>query len=159
MNRATELFHNEDGSLIVIVLMVLTLLTLVGTTGIRTGNTEIEIATSELIYQTNFYLAEGAAMEAVATLENNSDPLTSPPDWLQTTPGAMTEENYIDDTYPAGAAAIDSQNDTYFKVAYEGIAPGSSKDMSKSKLHDFTIYGRSEKRGTSEVRIGYRKVF
>jgi type IV pilus assembly protein PilX len=159
MNRATDLLNNEDGSLIVIVLMVLTLLTLVGTTGIHTANTEIEIATSELIYQTNFYLAEGAAMEAVATLENDSDPLTSSPDWLQTTPGAMSMENYTEDTYPSATATIDAQNDSYFKVAYEGITAGSSKDMSKSRLHDFTIYGRSEKRGTTEVRIGYRKVF
>ena len=159
MKRATESLKNEEGSLIIIVLMVLTLLTLVGTSGIHTANTEIEIATSELIYQTNFYLAEGAAMEAVATLENNPDPLTSPPDWLQTTPGEMNLDNYTEDTYPSGTAAIDSQNDTYFKVAYEGIVAGSSKDMSKSKLHDFTIYGRSQKRGVTEVRIGYRKVF
>jgi Tfp pilus assembly protein PilX len=159
MNRANELFNNEDGSLIVIVLMVLTLLTLVGTTGIHTANTEIEIATSELIYQTNFYLAEGAAMEAVATLENNTDPLTTAPNWLQTTPDVMNVGNYTDDTYHSATASIDSQGDTFYKVAYEGIAAGSSKDMSKSKLHEFTIYGRSEKRGAAEVRIGYRKVF
>jgi type IV pilus assembly protein PilX len=159
MNRATELFNNEKGSLIIIVLMVLTLLTLVGTAGIRTANTEIETATSELIYQTNFYLAEGAAMEAVATLENDPDPLATAPNWLQTTPDVMNVANYTDDTYPSAAASIDAQGDTFFKVSYEGIAAGSSKDMSKSKLHDFTIYGRSEKRGVSQVRIGYRKVF
>lgn len=159
MNRASELLKNEEGSLIVIVLMVLTLLTLAGTSGIRNANTEIEIAASELIYQTNFYLAEGAALEAVVTLENDTDPLASSPAWLQTTPGVMDADNYTEDTYPSATATIDSQNDTYFKVAYEGIASGSSKDMSKSKLHDFTIYGRSEKRGATEVRIGYRKVF
>lgn len=159
MNRIIELFNNEEGSLIIFVLMVLALLTLVGTSGIRTGNTEIEIATSELVYQNNFYLAEGAAMEAVARLENDPDPLTSAPGWLQTIPGVMTLENYTDDAYPSQTASIDSLGDTYFKVAYEGASAGSSKDMSKSKLHDFTIYGRSEKRGASEIKIGYRKVF
>ena len=55
------------------------------------------------------------------------------------------------------ASALD--NDASFMAAYEGVVGGSSLDVNKTKLHDITIYGRSEKSGVAEVRIGYRKAF
>ena len=73
--------------------MVLALLTIVGLASIRTADTEIEIAGAELIYQRNFYLAEGAAMEAVRWLEDPTNPITpgNGPAWMEMTPGALNE--------------------------------------------------------------------
>jgi Tfp pilus assembly protein PilX len=161
MHKTFSLSMNEKGSVIVFTLMVLTLLTIVGLASINTANTEIEIAGAELIYQRNFYLAEGAAMEAANWLDNNPV-TTTDPSWVEMTIGALNGGT-IDD-YWAGNEAIQPQTcaidaDASFIAADEGVAAGSSLDVSKTKLHDITIYGRSQKRGVAEIRLGYRKPF
>jgi hypothetical protein len=164
MNKRFSLLINEEGSVIVITLMVLVLLTIVGMASINTANTEIEIAGAELIFQRNFYLAEGAAMQAVRWLDNKPVTATDPP-WMEMTPGALNGGT-IDDYWAGSEAilpqtcdAIDADGDTLFIAADEGVAAGSSLDVSKTKLHDITIYGRSQKRGVAEIRLGYRKAF
>jgi len=163
MKKAFSLLTDETGSLIVFTLMVLTLLTIVGLASIRTADTEIEIAGTELKYQRNFYLAEGAAMEAVRELDNNTTmTATSGPSWMEMTTGAISAGT-IDD-YWAGNETVQSQPCSLdaaasFLAAYEGFASGGSLDVNKTKLHDITIYGRSTKSGVAEVRLGYRKAF
>jgi Tfp pilus assembly protein PilX len=148
---------------IVFTLMVLTLLTIVGLASINTANTEIEIAGAELIYQRNFYLAEGAAMQAVRWLDDPANSITATePTWMEMTAGALnggTIDNYWNGTMPATSTTVDPNGDARFIAADEGVAAGSSLDVSKTKLHDITIYGRSQKRGVAEIRIGYRKPF
>ena len=162
MNKQFLLLRNEAGSVIVFTLMVLSLLTFIGLASIRTANTEIEIAGTELKYQRNFYLAEGAAMEAIRWMDNNPITTTSGPTWMEMTTGALSGGT-IDD-YWAGSEVVQSQActidaDASFLAAYEGLASGSSLDVNKTKLHDITIYGRSTKSGVAEVRLGYRKAF
>jgi hypothetical protein len=160
MNKRFSLLINEEGSVIVFTLMVLTLLTIIGLASINTANTEIEIAGAELIYQRNFYLAEGAAMQAVRWLDNKPVTATDPP-WMEMTPGALnggTIDDYWDGSMPA-TSTVDPNGDARFIAADEGISAGSSLDVSKTKLHDITIYGRSQKRGVAEIRLGYRKPF
>jgi hypothetical protein len=159
MHKTFSLLMNEKGSVIVFTLMVLTLLTIVGLASINTANTEIEIAGAELIYQRNFYLAEGAAMEAANWLDNNPV-TTTDPSWMEMTIGALNGGT-IDD-YWAGNEVVQPQEcaidaDASFLAADEGISAGSSLDVSKTKLHDIAIYGRSQKRGVAEIRLGYRK--
>ncbi len=79
----THLNHNEDGYfLILATLMILVLLTILGVSASRTANTEIMVAANEMVYQRNFYLAEGALMEAIDGLANNPSLMTTPPDWF-----------------------------------------------------------------------------
>lgn len=160
MHKTFSLSMNEKGSVIVFTLMVLTLLTIVGLASINTANTEIEIAGAELIYQRNFYLAEGAAMEAANWLDNN--PVTDTgPTWMEMTTGDLnggTIDDYWDGSMPA-TSTVDPNGDARFIAADEGVAAGSSLDVSKTKLHDISIYGRSQKRGVAEIRLGYRKAF
>jgi len=49
---------NEDGYVIVIALMVLSILTVIGVSALRTSITETQISTNSLIYHMNFYAAE-----------------------------------------------------------------------------------------------------
>ena len=65
---------------------------------------------------------------------------------------------FWDGTMPANSA-VDPDDDARYIAAYEGVAAGSSLDVNKTKLHDITIYGRSQKRGVAEIRLGYRKAF
>jgi Tfp pilus assembly protein PilX len=150
MNRQFPPLMNEGGSVIVFTLMVLVLLTIVGLVSIRTAGTEIEIAGTELKYQRNFYLAEGAAMEAVRILDNDTTmTATTGPSWIDMT-GAINWGH-------AQACTLDA--DASFIAVYEGLAEGSSLDVNKTKLHDITIYGRSRKSGEARVQLGYRKAF
>ena len=163
MKKAFSLLTDEGGSLIVFTLMVLALLTIVGRASTRTADTEVEIAGTELKYQRNFYLAEGAAMEAVRWLDNDlTMTATTGPTWMEMTAGALNMSTF--DDYWAGNETVQSQPCTLdaqasFLAAYEGLAAGSSLDVNKTKLHDISIYGRSTKSGVAEIRLGYRKAF
>jgi hypothetical protein len=66
--------QNGSGSLIVISLMVLVLLTLMGTASIKQSNTELAIATNFAIYQKNFYTAESGISIAPLWIKSNLDP-------------------------------------------------------------------------------------
>lgn len=158
MNKQFPPLMNENGSVIVFTLMVLVLLTIVGLVSIRTAGTEIEIAGTELKYQRNFYLAEGAAMEAVRYLDTNSvDPESNDPSWMA--PDALISESDINNFFTNNEEDCALDADASFIAAYAGLAAGSSLDVNKTKLHDITIYGRSQKSGVAMVRIGYRKAF
>jgi hypothetical protein len=50
----------EHGSVTVIALMILVVLTLLGIMATRTATTDIRIAANEIIYKKNFYIAEAA---------------------------------------------------------------------------------------------------
>ena len=69
-----RVFQNQHGAVLYGVLMVLLLLTIIGVASTKVSNTEVQISTNELIYQQNFYRAEGAAMEAAELLEASPDP-------------------------------------------------------------------------------------
>jgi hypothetical protein len=58
MYSITKQIRNEKGSMIVVVIMILALLTLVGMTAISTTSTEQQIAVSEQIHKMAFYAAE-----------------------------------------------------------------------------------------------------
>ena len=67
--QATSILKEEKGVVIITALMILVLLTIIGIASTTVSNTETKIATSEAVYQQNFYQAEGATMEAVERME------------------------------------------------------------------------------------------
>ena len=156
MIKRVDILKNEEGYfLILATLMILALLTILGIAASRTANTEITVSANELIYQRNFYLAEGAAMEAVDHLNNVADLYNKPPAWLDMVPGAMTQDNL--DTYweGAGIAAIDPTGKTRFMAGVENNGAGSSLDVYKTAVHAVGIYGRCEKGGVTVIKLGY----
>jgi hypothetical protein len=60
--------NNQRGSMIVIVMMLLALLSIMGISSIRTSNTELEIATNDLIHKRCFYNAESGISTALKLL-------------------------------------------------------------------------------------------
>jgi hypothetical protein len=169
--KATSILNNEEGSVIIAAVMVLVLLTIVGIASTNTSNTEIKIATHELIYQRNFYAAEAATLEALDYMENEPDPTAAAPDFLWNNPGTFTDpfapelwdQNMT--TKPADASISPAYAEyTRYLVVHEGIpAGGGSILTNKGAIHEYTIYGRSSsdrnRKGASTVEIGYRKAF
>jgi len=156
MIKRVYILKNEEGYfLILATVMILALLTILGITASRTANTEIAVSVNELIYQRNFYLAEGAAMEAVDHLTNAADLHNKPPAWLDTVPGAMAQDNLDAYWEGAGIAAIDPTGNTRFVAGIEGNGAGSSLDVDKTAVHAVGIYGRCEKSGVTVIKLGY----
>jgi len=155
---------DDAGSIVLMVLMILSLLTLVGIAATSISNTEVRQSGNNLLDNQNFYLAEGAVMQAVEELENNANPKYDQPDWLEPVVGTIDETNvdqFWDNT--AGTipelAVVDAENHTRYLAVSEGIDTGSSLGMNRSRVHAYTIYGRSDNKRTAIVRIGYLKAF
>lgn len=158
--------RNEDGSVLVVALVMLVLLTIIGISASTTSTIEIQIAGNEKIYKQNFFRAEGGAMDGVQTLENTATPLTDlaqincsssvDPCVLMTAP---TDAEIRDNNFPTNRTqSLDAQSNFF---AYEvGPAKGSSIAMSKSKVFEYEIYGRSNQtNGQVVIAVGYRKAF
>jgi hypothetical protein len=158
----SKVLQNENGVVVVAALVFLVLLTVISITSNNVSNTEIQIAGNELVYQQNFYRAEGATLEAVELLEAMADPKIAAPAWLEPALNSVTAAEI--ETWQFGGAPAPRTGtlaDTSFVVISEGISKGSSLDMGSSKVHSYAVYGRCEPadRGATNIQIGYRKAF
>lgn len=163
MQKFIKPLNNEEGYfLIIATMMLLALLTIISIAASNTANTEIQIAGNDTVYQRNFYLAEGAAIEAVDRLQNDTNPRALG----FVVPGLKT----IDDlTYIAhwdedpggknGIATYDATGFTRFVAGYQGTPAGYSLGIGKPRVHEFAVYGRTEKQGVTTIKVGYRKAF
>jgi len=152
---------NEQGSTLILALILISVLTILGLTSINTTNTEYQIVRNERIYQDNFYRAESAVAESVRTIETTSwstlEDRSFPLDWLKKyNEGTdMGDIQIWTDTNSAGASVSDSD----YSVVETGIATGGSLDMTAtSNLYDYVArgWGHSDD-GHALIEVGIRK--
>ncbi len=72
---------HESGSVVLIALIMLVLLTVIGISASKTSEIEIIIAGNERVAKENFYLAEGAVRRAVMAMDNR-DLKNDAPSWV-----------------------------------------------------------------------------
>jgi hypothetical protein len=160
MKKVAMNLNNEDGYfLILATLMILVLLTILGVASSRTANTEITVAANEMVYQRNFYMAEGALMEAIDNLANTSDLINNPPPWFESNAGSLTEGNVADywDTI-AEESSVDDTGNTRFVAGLEGYGQGSL-DVDKITIVAIGVYGRCQRNGVTTIKVGYLKAY
>jgi Tfp pilus assembly protein PilX len=157
--------NSQDGHLaIVAAVVILTLLTIIGFSASRVANTEVTMARNESVQQRNFYLAEGAAMEAVDRLVHTANLKDNTPDWMEKVAGRIdvdtTLRSYLNrkETVKPQASEVDG-NHAAFVVGVEGVAPGASLGMHAPTVYILGIYGRCMWNGESIVKIGYRATY
>jgi hypothetical protein len=166
MNEKARL-NNEEGSVLILALIMLVLLTLIGISATTTSTIETRIAGNERLYKRNLYSAEAAAMQCAQNMEQTN--LQNPkPAWL----GLIGSVNEPDDIRltsfwetpvdPIPQAAVIP--DTLFVATSQGLArgtQGTSLDMTKSNVHAYSVYGRCKpsNSGPTIIEIGYRKAF
>ena len=159
--RFASILNNEDGYfLILATVMILVLLTILGVAASRTANTEIAVSTNEMVYQRNFYLAEGALVEAIDNLANSTDLAVNPPDWFEQNPGDLTESSvhtYWDTT--AQESNVDATGNTRFVAGVEGYGAGGSLDVDKPAVKAIGVYGRCQRNGVTTIKVGYLKIY
>jgi len=159
--------NNEEGSVLILALIMLVLLTLIGISATTTSTIEIKIAGNERAYKRNLYSAEAAVMQCAQNMEQTN--LQNPkPAWLGLI-GTVNEPADIRLTTfweapvdPTPQLAVIP--DTLFVATSQGLAggtQGTSLDMTKSNVHAYTAYGRCKpsNSGPTIIEIGYRKAF
>jgi hypothetical protein len=67
----------EQGSVTVIALMILVVLTLLGIMATRNATTDIRIAANEVLYKKNFYIAEAAVNREALEIGRGNYPVTN----------------------------------------------------------------------------------
>ena len=161
MQKLIKPLKNEQGNfLILATIMLLALLTIISIAATNTANTEVQIAGNDTLYQRNLYLAEGAAMEAVDRLQNDPDPRGLP--FVESGIQTIDDQNFTDNWETKSQAittTIDDSGKTRFRAGYAGTPAGYSLGIGKPRVHEFAVYGRTEKQGVTTIKIGYRKAF
>ncbi len=159
---------NENGSVMVIALLIMAILTIIGISAINQSNIDLMIARNEREYKQNFFRSEAAANEALQRIDNaDADDLLSESttfDWLNDSavwPGDAIEDPSNWNAGNSDPALVD-QNNARFAVLASGLAGGASLDVtSPSQLYEFEIHGQYflANAGWSQIAIGYRKRF
>ena len=85
MNRPENALKNENGSVMVIALVMLVLITLMGLSVTRLSDVDVQIAKNEREYVQNFYVADSAWREAVQWLDTRAS-----------VPGLVNKKLYVD---------------------------------------------------------------
>jgi hypothetical protein len=172
---------NEEGSVLVISVVILALLTVIGIAATSTTSIELQIASNDRIYKDNFYHAEGAAMMLARVLENMSettDPsgidnlkADQPTFTIQSEQGdvvdltdeqveSIGEPSYWDNL-SCEVPGFGADNAPEVILRGEGIAAGSSLGMTEgTNLYQYAIFGRQVQESNNRgivVAIGYRK--
>jgi hypothetical protein len=159
--------RNEEGSIMVIVLLIMAVLTILGISAIDTSNVEIQIASNERLYKDNFYKAEAAAIAAAQTLENMTPGQLgdiSDETWIN-----LPSVNITPDNLQLASAAWNTGNMDTADVDLAGaqftvIETTGFIDLSApSNLHEYRIYGlynsTGRDRGQVLIEIGYKRRF
>jgi len=88
------LAENENGYLAIIgALVILTLISVISISASRVANTEVSLARNEVVYQRNFYLAEGAALEAADHLTQYGNLRENTQAWMEMATGDLNIDN------------------------------------------------------------------
>lgn len=167
--------NNQQGSVMALALMVMVTLTIVGLTAVNDTVVESSIARNHAIYRMSLYRAEAAVRQAVQIMEDYTED-AAVTDELMMTSGTWVK-HYINfdfhdvevGDFRGDDGAVDygdflpcAVNDAGYLVRYEGIASGSSLDMTDvTSLYQFSVYGRGVgpmKNDATEsiIKVGYR---
>ncbi len=164
--NTVEIVTNQDGSILMITMMILVLVTLIGFSALNSTNTELDISFNDRCFKQNLYLAEAVVVEVGQVLETEVDSANLQPATAPGTTGYKVVNS--DDFNPLSGDWDDLNSSTSdifqdgllrYSVVFEGVAPGESLDMSQpSTLWQYAVFGRSQQcGGRLDVVVGYRK--
>jgi hypothetical protein len=163
--RAAYDHRRQNGSALVITLLVLMAVTILGVMGMNAACVEITLSRTEREVQECFYMAEAAALEAIQRLKNTSNDdlndhahiwhhrrnkgkkpldLRKPQNWLSDEQG---EEIAV-------GSVLDA--DSFFAAVEWDVAVGASLIVTDSRLYANRIYGLSKRHNADTlIEIGY----
>jgi Tfp pilus assembly protein PilX len=157
------ILKNENGAMMMLVtVMFLVLLTVISIAASRTATVETKIAANEYAYQSCFYNAEGAVMQAVDLMDTEINPKDELPEWMGEDALEINEDTVFttwgEGTVDPASSEVDA-TDTELMAVHLGVLPGNSLAMSKPTKHSFSIYSRCEKDGMVILTVGYNNAY
>jgi Tfp pilus assembly protein PilX len=162
MKKLSKL-SEEDGSILIVTLIILVLLTLLGIFATKTTEVEIQIAGNDMRYKRNLYSADAAAMECAGEIGAMTVIDTDAHTWLLPMSTAYTRDDILGTAFwTANATGSGAVSNADCLAIFSGIAENTSLDMTKSKIYVFDIYGRfynaaNTKEGKAIVKAGLKK--
>ena len=144
---------NQDGYMIVVVIMIVSVLSVIATAGTNNSITERRSATNEQIYQLTFYAADTGRTYVV----NNSDLYHEDNITIGQSLSFPNKDN------PAVQYTIGTQESFNGEVEYLGSGPaprGSGFEIGKFMAHRYLIHsnGFGPRESNSEIEAGFYRV-
>jgi len=152
------LLFQERGSVLIVALVILALFTLLSVSSTTTTNMEIRITGNENIQKENLYAAEAAAMRCAQDMQDTDLRAIIPPAYLNGIESVPQSQSDICNLTHTDFTELPAT--TAFASVSRGIASGSSLDMTKTRVHEYSVYGWCDRnRNLVIVEVGYRKAF
>ncbi len=159
---------DEEGSVLLVTVLILVLLTLIGISAISTANIETSIAGNEKVYKQNFYMADGSLREAVQRIQNETIPdqlraSTTSHKWINSC--VDIDKTSWDNSGQAGVTVNSSSSGIggRFEVFDGGVATGNSASsikLTSRSVHEYIVYGESAANNAKIViEAGFKKRF
>lgn len=168
MIRPLRSLTNENGSAIVLALMLLSLLTVMGIWATRKSNIETLIAGNEVARKQTFYRTEGGVIEGGFAIEEaaTADLQGRTPAWLtekSAAPDMTDPANWDFDNVGGDDTAVATQLDAEvgFCALDKGITAGDSLLMTgMSQVRTYAVYSFHDSRmGQALLEVGYKRRF
>jgi hypothetical protein len=132
MNHFMRKCRSEEGSVIIIAFILLVVLTLIGVVATRTSTIDIQIASNEIPYKRNFYVAEGGIQREAAEVGRGSYAIAN-----VKTPQTLATETSGGLPAPAHEVLGESYD---FQVDYVGFfTPPSGYSVLHFSRYDYNI--------------------
>jgi hypothetical protein len=155
------LFFGEEGSVLIIALLVLAFFTLLGMSTFSISNMEIRIIGNENTQKQNLYCAEAAAMRCAQDMQDEDVSMASLSYLNGITSETDTQSDIISlNRYILSDTLTELPATTAYASVSRGIASGSSLDMTKTRAHEYSVYGWCNRnKNLVIVEVGFRKAF
>lgn len=166
--RPLGALSNQNGSAIVVALMLLSLLTVMGIWSTRKSNIETLIAGNESARKETFFRTEGGVIEGGFRIEEAavSDLRGRAPIWLteaSASPDMTDPENWDFDLVGGDDTAVPTTIDPEvgFCALDKGVTSGDSLVMTgASQVRTYAVYSfHNSLKGQALMEIGYKKRF
>ena len=165
MKSIAFMMKKEEGSAMVIAVLVLMIVSIIGIESSNTASLEAEVAKAEKIARKNFYRAEGAALQGAQEVENATptELLSRSDIWLHKNDEIDLKDESTWD-YDGGTddnTEVGTLSNTCYGVTDSGVPIGASLHMAHtSQLHEFSVYGRCvDDKQAAFIEMGYRRRF
>jgi len=173
--------NNEKGSILIVSLMTLLVLSFIGTTALTTSRTEVKIASNLNSKQDSFYSSDGGLELGVEILNDVVNDRQIPGAWSTMIPQGSSDNDFVEEvtilgtletktpdaTTTIGNSTVDmdidfvfnsvlSGSSTEFGSGYEGIGMGSQGGFANFYMLRSTA-SKTANNTRSVLRSGYRK--
>ena len=164
MKKGLSIINNERGSVILLAVVMLVLLTIVGISTTNTSSIELQIVKNEKMYKECFYKAEAGAFEAAQRIKNNAlfDPAKVNANTDGTDPFVYTVDLRDTANWRVQDDDDTSEIDTNTQIAATFIpgAAGSSivvAGTGTTNVCEFIAHGlHASDRGNVHIEIGFK---